>query len=43
MNLNLANKKALVCASSGGIGKGIAIELLKQGVNVSILGRNKKN
>lgn len=42
MNLNIAGKNALVCASSGGIGKGIAIELLKEGVNVSILGRNKE-
>ena len=42
MNLNLAGKNALVCASSGGIGKGIAIELLKEGVNVSILGRNEQ-
>ena len=42
MNLNLTGKNALVCASSSGIGKGIAIELLKEGVNVSILGRNEE-
>jgi 3-oxoacyl-[acyl-carrier protein] reductase len=42
MNLKLTGKNALVCASSSGIGKGIANGLLKEGVNVSILGRNEE-
>lgn len=41
MNLKLVNKNALICASSAGIGKGIATELAKEGANVSILGRDE--
>ncbi|MFP3722549.1 SDR family oxidoreductase [Niallia circulans] len=40
MDLDLKNKTALVTGSSRGIGKGIAIELAKEGVNVLINGRN---
>ena len=40
MNLELKGKNALVCASSAGIGKGIAKDLISEGVNVSILGRD---
>ncbi|MEK5054928.1 MULTISPECIES: SDR family NAD(P)-dependent oxidoreductase [Niallia] len=40
MQLDLKNKTALVTGSSRGIGKGIAIELAKEGVNVLINGRN---
>lgn len=43
MELNLSGKVALVCASSKGIGKGIAVALAKEGVNVSILGRNEES
>ncbi len=40
MELGLKGKNALVCASSGGIGKAIAFALAKEGANVSILGRD---
>lgn len=40
MQLDLKNKTALVTGSSRGIGKGIAIELAKEGVNVLINVRN---
>ena len=42
MELNLKGKNALICASSAGIGKAIAIGLFKEGANVSILGRDEK-
>ena len=41
MDLGISGKNAIIGASSGGIGKGIALELAKEGVNVSILGRDK--
>lgn len=41
MDLKLKNKNALVCASSEGIGKGIALGLAKEGANISILGRRE--
>lgn len=40
MEMGLNNKTALVTGSSKGIGKAIAIELAKEGVNVLINGRN---
>ncbi|RIW32514.1 SDR family oxidoreductase [Bacillus salacetis] len=40
MEMNLKNKTALVTGSTRGIGKAIAIELAKEGVNVLINGRN---
>jgi 3-oxoacyl-[acyl-carrier protein] reductase len=40
MDLKLKGKNALVCASSAGIGKGIAKDLISEGVNVSLLGRD---
>ncbi|MET1257051.1 SDR family oxidoreductase [Aliikangiella maris] len=40
MDLNLKNKNALVCGSSQGIGKAIAIQLAKQGANVTLFARN---
>lgn len=40
MEMGLNNKIALVTGSSKGIGKAIAIELAKEGVNVLINGRN---
>lgn len=40
MNMGLKNKTALVTGSTKGIGKAIAIELAKEGVNVLINGRN---
>jgi 3-oxoacyl-[acyl-carrier protein] reductase len=41
MNLGLTNKVAFVAASSQGLGKGVAIELAKEGAQVVICGRNK--
>jgi 3-oxoacyl-[acyl-carrier protein] reductase len=40
MDMGLNNKTALVTGSTKGIGKAIAIELAKEGVNVLINGRN---
>ncbi|WP_137789249.1 SDR family oxidoreductase [Bacillus sp. E(2018)] len=40
MDMELNNKTALVTGSTKGIGKAIAIELAKEGVNVLINGRN---
>ncbi|WP_449354710.1 SDR family NAD(P)-dependent oxidoreductase [Virgibacillus natechei] len=40
MDMGLTNKTALVTGSTKGIGKAIAIELAKEGVNVLINGRN---
>ncbi|HAM80265.1 SDR family NAD(P)-dependent oxidoreductase [Ornithinibacillus bavariensis] len=40
MDMGLSNKTALVTGSTKGIGKAIAIELAKEGVNVLINGRN---
>ncbi|WP_438496118.1 SDR family NAD(P)-dependent oxidoreductase [Paenibacillus sp. IHBB 3054] len=40
MDMGLHNKTALVTGSTKGIGKAIAIELAKEGVNVLINGRN---
>ncbi len=40
MNLDLSGKNALVCGSSQGIGKAIAIQLANQGANVTLFARN---
>ncbi len=40
MDLNLKNKNALVCGSSQGMGKAIAIQLAKMGANVTLFARN---
>ncbi|WP_196139247.1 SDR family oxidoreductase [Aliikangiella sp. G2MR2-5] len=40
MDLNLQNKNALVCGSSQGMGKAIAIQLAKMGANVTLFARN---
>ena len=40
MDLGIANKNALVCASSKGLGKGCALALVREGVNVTMNGRN---
>ena len=42
MNLDLNNKRALVCGSSAGIGKATAIEFAKMGVSVTLLARNEE-
>ncbi len=40
MDLNLTNKKALVCGSSDGIGKAAAEELARMGAEITLLARN---
>lgn len=40
MNLSLHHKNALVCGSSQGIGRAIAVELALLGANVTLLARN---
>jgi 3-oxoacyl-[acyl-carrier protein] reductase len=42
MNLNLNNKNALVCGSTAGIGKATAIALANEGVNVTLVARNRE-
>ena len=42
MDMGINGKKALVCASSRGLGKGCAEELASEGVNLVINGRNKE-
>ncbi|MDM8150097.1 SDR family oxidoreductase [Priestia megaterium] len=42
MNLNLQGKNALIIAASQGLGKAIAQQLVKEGVNVIISSRNKE-
>lgn len=42
MNLNLQNKKAIVCGSTQGIGKASAIGLASMGAAVTLLARNKE-
>lgn len=41
MNLGLRNKKAIVCGSTQGIGKAIAVGLAKQGVSLTLIARNE--
>jgi len=41
MNLDLTGKNALVCGSSKGIGKAIAIELSQMGANITLTARNE--
>lgn len=41
MDLNIAGRTAIVCASSRGLGRGCAKALAENGVNVIINGRNK--
>jgi len=41
MELGLQNKNALVCGSTQGIGKATAISLAKEGVNITLIARNK--
>lgn len=40
MDLDLKGKNALVCGSTAGIGKAIAVELAKMGANITLLARN---
>jgi short-subunit dehydrogenase len=43
MELGLQNKNALVCGSTQGIGKATAFALAKEGVNVTLIARNKEH
>ena len=41
MNLSLKGKRAIVCGSTQGIGKAIAIKLAKQNANVTLIARDE--
>lgn len=43
MNLDLKNKRALVCGSTQGIGKAVAMELAALGANVTLVARNEQS
>lgn len=43
MNLDLKNKKAIVCGSTQGIGKAVALELAKMGATVTLVARNEES
>src|SRR5450432_1640660 len=42
MDLGIAGKSALVCAASKGLGKGCAVNLAREGVNLTIVARGKE-
>jgi 3-oxoacyl-[acyl-carrier protein] reductase len=42
MDLGIKGKKALVCAASKGLGRGCALSLVREGVNVTIIARGKE-
>ena len=42
MDLGIAGKRALVCASSKGLGKGCAMALVREGVHVTMNGRTRE-
>lgn len=42
MDLGISGKKALVCAASKGLGKGCAVALAREGVELTILARGKE-
>lgn len=41
MDLGIAGRKALICASSSGLGRGCALALAAEGVDVTLNGRNR--
>lgn len=43
MNLDLKNKRALVCGSTQGIGKAVALELAALGASVTLVARNEQS
>ncbi|MBA3665753.1 MAG: SDR family oxidoreductase [Bacteroidetes bacterium] len=43
MNLDLKNKRAIVCGSTQGIGKAVALELALMGANVTLIARNEES
>lgn len=42
MDINLTNKRAIVCGSTNGIGKAIAIELATLGADITLVARNEE-
>lgn len=42
MNLELKNKRAIVCGSTKGIGKAVAMELSLMGANITLIARNEQ-
>ncbi len=42
MNIDLKNKRAVVCGSTQGIGKAVAVELANLGANVTLIARNEE-
>ncbi|GAB3825945.1 hypothetical protein GCM10028895_36160 [Pontibacter rugosus] len=42
MNLDLKNKHALVCGSTQGIGKAVAVELAQLGASITLVARNEE-
>lgn len=43
MNIDLTNKRAIVCGSSQGIGKAIAVQLAASGASVILIARNEES
>ena len=43
MDLGISDKKAIICASSRGLGKACAYDLAKEGVEIFINGTNQEN
>lgn len=43
MNLDLKNKRAVVCGSTQGIGKAVALQLAQMGCNVTLVARNEES
>jgi 3-oxoacyl-[acyl-carrier protein] reductase len=43
MNLDLKNKRAIVCGSTQGIGKAVAIELALLGAHITLVARNEQS
>ncbi|HLF20750.1 MAG TPA: SDR family oxidoreductase [Bacteroidota bacterium] len=43
MNLDLTGKRAIVCGSTQGIGKAVAVELAHCGAQVTLIARNEEN
>jgi 3-oxoacyl-[acyl-carrier protein] reductase len=42
MNISLENKNAIVCGSSRGLGKAVALQLAASGANVTLVARNEE-
>lgn len=43
MNLDIKNKRAIICGSTQGIGKAVALELALMGANVTLIARNEQS